>query len=148
MNPLPHRCGKGAFCLSGLVTSMDARTPSRSLNDLRAELARLDRELVELLGARLRVARHAIRLRVSAGEAVTNRAQERLVLSRAHRWSIELGISPELVDRVFRDLIQCGKVGEGPGRPSAPRIRTARARSVLRVPSLPSASASASIGPA
>jgi len=125
---------------AGLVSPMEAHTPPRALVDLRAELARIDRELVELLGARLRVARRAIRVRVSAGEAITNRAQERQVRDRAHRWAIELRIPPELVDRLFRELIQCGKAGVGSYERSVPRTRTLRAPSLLRV-SAPAAGA-------
>ena len=94
-----------------LVRTMDARPPSPGLNELRDELARIDREVVELLAERLKVARRAIRLRVAAGEGVTNRTQERLVRERARRWAVERGVSPELADRVFRELIRCGKAG-------------------------------------
>jgi chorismate mutase len=96
---------------------MDARPPSPSLSDLRSELAHVDRELVGLLARRLRVARTAIRMRVASGEPVTDRVQERRVRDRAQRWALELGVAPELVDRLFRDLIQTGK--DGAHRPAA-----------------------------
>ncbi len=113
---------------------MDAEPGSKSLAELRAELARVDREIVRLVSARLRLARSAIRLRLEAGESVTNRVQERLVRDRAHRWAIELGVSPELIDRLFRDVVQCGKAGAQSLRsgPSATaRQRTAVAAALV-----------------
>jgi len=81
------------------------------LGDLRDEIARIDRALVLLVAARLRVAREAIRVRTATGDPVTHRTQEFVVLDRARGWALENGVSPDLVVGVLRRLVEAGKVG-------------------------------------
>jgi len=80
-----------------------------TLADVRREIARSDRTIVCLVAARLRAARRAIRLRVAAGEDLTDRDQEAVVLERAQQWSEELGVPPELAAVLLRALIDAGK---------------------------------------
>lgn len=80
-----------------------------TLDDVRHEIARIDRTLVCLVAARLRAARRAIRLRAAAGADLTDRDQEAVVLERAQQWSEELGVPPELVGVLLRALIDAGK---------------------------------------
>jgi chorismate mutase len=80
-----------------------------TLDDLRAEIARIDHALVRLVAARLRAARRAIRLRTATGETVTHRTQELVVLDRARRWAEEAAVSPELMVGVVRRLVEAGK---------------------------------------
>ncbi len=102
---------------------MEAPSAQPSLTDLREELARIDRELVRLFGARLRAAQSAVRLRVASGEPLTDREQEQRVRDRAHRWAVEFGVPPELVDRLLRELIDRGKAGVERSPPARGHLR-------------------------
>ncbi len=105
-----------------------------SLGELREEIARLDHLLIRLVANRLKVAQRAIRTRTSLGGDVSDPAQERRVVDRARRWALESGVPPELVDRLFRELMESAKSGVARAAPSPPRPPTPAAR----VPGLPS----------
>jgi chorismate mutase len=98
-----------------------------TLDDVRREIARIDRTIVCLVAARLRAARRAIRLRVAAGEDLTDRDQEAVVLERAQQWAEELGVPQELAGVLLQALIDAGK-GRGVvlQRETAPTSRRER----------------------
>ena len=98
---------------------MSACSPISELRDLRAEIARVDRAIMVLVAARLRSAHQAIRLRVASGEEVTNGGQELVVIDRARKWAEEFGISPDFSERLFRALIDAGKIWTEPPNGSA-----------------------------
>ena len=85
------------------------QAPARTLAEIRTEIEGIDRSLLLLMSERVRVAREAIEVRRRLGEKVTHRAQERRVLGRALRWAEELGLSPQLVTPIVRQLIAEGK---------------------------------------
>ena len=105
-----------------------------SLDELREEIARLDHLLIRLVATRLRVAQRAIRTRTSVGGDVSDPAQERRVVDRARRWALESGVPPELVDRLFRELMESAKSGAARATLSPPPSRTP----APRAPELPS----------
>lgn len=117
---------------------IDAETEP-TLDDLRAEIARIDHALVLLVAARLRAARQAIRFRLATGETVTHRAQELLVLDRARRWADEVAVPPELMVGVLRRLVEGGKAwaeADGVGLSPLPEKVSCRLSPVTREPGL------------
>ncbi len=94
----------------------------------------MDHLLIRLVATRLRVAQRAIRTRTSQGGNVSDPAQERRVVDRARRWALESGVPPELVDRLFRELMESAKSGVVRAAPTLPRS----APTVPRAPGLPS----------
>lgn len=92
---------------------MDGRAPAPSLRQLRRDIAQLDHLFVRLVAARMRLARLAIETRRARGAGTTDAAQERRVRLRARQWAREAELSAELVDGLFRAVIEAGKaVGE------------------------------------
>jgi len=95
-----------------------------SLADRRRELESVDRSIVLLLAARLDAARRALRVRVAEERQLTDRAQERRVLLRSRGWAEELGLPPDLVEALFRSLMEEGKARfrSGEAGPDAPVV--------------------------
>jgi chorismate mutase len=106
----------------------------RTLAEVRAELACVDRELVTLLGVRLRLARSAIRLRLDVGEPLTDRAQERQVRARVKQWAADSGVPTELADRLFQEIIRHGKASTMRPVPTAGSSRVRSVRSIRTAP--------------
>jgi len=81
----------------------------RSLESIREELERIDRGIVLLIAARVEAACAAIQIRRERGDEITHRAQEDRVLARARSWAVEIGVSPDLAESVFRSIVEEGK---------------------------------------
>jgi len=77
-----------------------------SLEDLRRELAELDRELVAAVGRRLALASEIGREKRRLGRVPRDYGQEREVLERARAAAIEHGVPPALAERLLTDLIR------------------------------------------
>ena len=122
---------------------------ARSLASLRHDLAEIDHALVLLVAARVVAACSAIRIRSERGESITNPPQEARVLARARSWAVEVGLSPDLVESLFRSIVAEGKRKHSastspalaaealrarhPGR-MAPPLRRVSLRSSVRAP--------------
>ncbi|MEU1588416.1 chorismate mutase [Micromonospora sp. NPDC005710] len=76
-----------------------------TLTEIRARIDELDRELVGLLARREALVRQAAPLK-SDGQAV--RAPERVaqVVARVRTAAIEAGADPDLLERIYRGMIQ------------------------------------------
>jgi len=84
-------------------------TSSDSLESIRRDLAEIDRAIVLLVAARVEAAGHAIRLRTEKEGRVSNPAQEGRVIARARAWAEQVGVSPPVVETIFRAMIDYGK---------------------------------------
>lgn len=119
MRIAPYRYGRQPKNRRLSNPEMDVRA-SRELERLRKEIEELDRALVRLIAARCRASSRAVRVRLSAGGPLTDPHQERHVLDRARTAGGALGLPGDLVDELFRALLQAGKSealfeGERPG---------------------------------
>jgi isochorismate pyruvate lyase len=84
-------------------------TPGESLESVRRDLAEIDRAIVLLVAARVEAAGHAIRLRTQNEARVSNPAQEERVIARARAWADQVGLSPPVVETIFRAMVEYGK---------------------------------------
>ena len=79
------------------------------MSPTRRRIAKLDRELVELIARRVDAATAAIRLRTEFGGSVQDEAQEWVVIDRARTWAEERGISPDVAEAVLAIIMDEGK---------------------------------------
>lgn len=75
------------------------------LERLRAEIERIDRALVGLIGERVRVARSVALTKQAAGLPTLDPAQEAAVIRRAAALARDAGLPPEEVRDVFWQLV-------------------------------------------
>jgi chorismate mutase len=71
----------------------------------RGEIERIDRQLIALIGERVRVAREIGRAKRDAGMNTLDPAREAAVVRRAGELARELGLDDEVVRRIFWQLI-------------------------------------------
>ena len=77
-----------------------------SLEPLRSELAGVDRQILELIARRQRLAAEVGRHKIQTGQATRDFRQEKVVLGRARQAAEELGVDPELAADVLIRLIR------------------------------------------
>lgn len=77
-----------------------------SLDDLRQNLSAIDRELVELIAKRQRIVGEIGRTKQTAGRATRDYAREKEVLDLGRAQAEELGVDPDVVEVVLRNLIR------------------------------------------
>ncbi len=83
-----------------------ARSPARALDSLRAEIRRIDAEIVTLLGKRLRTARSIGQVKARAGLPIRDFQTEKEVRDRAAQLGRRVGIERDLVDALVGTLIE------------------------------------------
>ena len=76
----------------------------RDMAEIRAEIDRLDRAILALLGKRSRYVQAAAEFKTSEGAV---RAPDRLkaVLEQRRAWAVEEGLDPGAIEQLFRDLV-------------------------------------------
>jgi isochorismate pyruvate lyase len=77
---------------------------AESLDDVRAEIDRIDRQLVELVAEREQWVRQAARFKTSRAE-VEAPARVEQVIGKVRGLASEAGASPEVVERLYRAMI-------------------------------------------
>jgi len=91
-----------------------AATPER-LAELRAEIERIDRELVRLIGERVQLARQVGAVKQSAGMPALDREREAAVLERADVAARGLGLPFDLVRALFQHIIEMSRRAQDAG---------------------------------
>ena len=71
----------------------------------RAEINRLNGEIMEKLEARVSVSKKIAAVKRRYGKPVVDKARERVVLDQVRTRARESGLNPEGVERVFRAII-------------------------------------------
>ena len=76
----------------------------RDMQDIRAEIDRIDREVIRLLGQRFAYVQAASQFKTSATSV---RAPERFkaMLAQRRDWAQDAGLDPDVIAGVYRDLV-------------------------------------------
>lgn len=101
----------------------------RSLASLRRDLEEIDRAIVIMVAARVEAACAAIEFRTQHGATVIDPAQEARVIARAKKWATQVGVSPALVEAIFRAVVDAGK--ERYAATNRPPVRGSRPRGTV-----------------
>jgi len=91
-------------------------TSEMDLDDLRAEIEDIDRELVELIARRTYVADTIAQVKAERGMSTTDEEQEARVMDRAGENAKQLEVDDNLVKAIFRLLIELNKIEQRENR--------------------------------
>lgn len=94
---------------------MVTRETTTELDALRAEIERIDAELVRGVAARMRLARRIGRLKQDAGMSLVHPAREAAVVRRAGELAREQGLDDEAVRELFWRLIEMSRKAQAEG---------------------------------
>jgi chorismate mutase len=94
----------------------DVNTEEMELDELRAEIESIDREIVELIAQRTYVAESVARVKREHDIPTTDESQEEAVMERAGENAERFGVDSNLVKAVFRLLIELNKVEQRESR--------------------------------
>lgn len=103
-----------------------------SMDDLRNDIDRIDRAIVELLAQRMQVCRDIADIKAGTGAAVIQPARVRSVLTSRRTWAIENGVDADFAEQLFRTLLAEThriEVAEHNGSPAPSKAAGAEARS-------------------
>jgi chorismate mutase len=76
-----------------------------TLEQLRAEIDRIDAEILQLAQARARVVARAWRLKAGAGLPLRDPTRERAILARLVELNRGSGLDPAVIEELFRPLL-------------------------------------------
>ncbi len=75
-----------------------------SLEDVRAEIDRIDEQIIALLGRRLEYVRVAAKFKRSEAEVAAPDRQKAMLEAR-REWAQREGLDPGLIEQLYRDLV-------------------------------------------
>ncbi|HZH02317.1 MAG TPA: isochorismate lyase [Myxococcaceae bacterium] len=75
-----------------------------NLSDVRREIDSLDRQLISLLGLRFGYVRAAARFK-SSPATVADPERVKAMLNERRQWAEQEGLSPDLIERLYRELV-------------------------------------------
>ena len=105
-----------------------------ALDDLRARLDVLDRNLLELVAERQVISSQIAEVKRATGQSTRDFGRERDVLLKARRDAMELGVAPALAESILRALIRGSLTTQERVRVVAQGQGTGRTRSRDRRP--------------
>jgi isochorismate pyruvate lyase len=75
-----------------------------SIDDIRAEIDRIDRQIVALIGERAGYVQAAAKFKTNAADV---RAAERFeaMLHQRRAWAEEQGLDPDMIEKLYRDMV-------------------------------------------
>lgn len=76
-----------------------------SLDDLRNDIDRIDRAIVDLLAQRLQVCRDVAAIKEQSGATVIQPARVRTVLASRRQWAIDANVDADFAEQIFRTLL-------------------------------------------
>ncbi|HEX8552839.1 MAG TPA: isochorismate lyase [Abditibacteriaceae bacterium] len=86
---------------------MTIKTPSecRDMKEIRAAIDSLDKHVVQLLGQRFEYVKAAAKFKT---DATAVRAPERFqaMLAQRRAWAEDAGLSPDAIEKMYRDLVE------------------------------------------
>lgn len=91
-------------------------TEEMGLDELRAEIRSIDREIVELIAQRTYVASTIAEVKARQDLPTTDEEQEQAVMDRAGENAARFEVDPNLVKAIFRLLIELNKVEQRDNR--------------------------------
>jgi isochorismate pyruvate lyase len=83
---------------------MKSPADCQSIDDVRSEIDRVDHAIVELLGERRRYVQAIMRFKRTEGD-VRAPARQAQVIAARRQWAAEEGLDPDLVERIYRTVI-------------------------------------------
>lgn len=75
-----------------------------SLEEVRAEIDRIDRAIIALIGERAGYVHAAARFKTSEA-AVAAPERQAAMLRERRRWANDAGLDPDVVEKLYRDLV-------------------------------------------
>ena len=76
-----------------------------SIEDVRQGIDTLDREIIALIGERSRYVAAAARYKTSES-SVRAPERQRAMLAQRRRWAQEEGLSPDVIETIYRNLLE------------------------------------------
>ena len=74
------------------------------MGDIRAEINRIDRDVIALVGQRFQYVQAAAQFKTSE-ESVKVPERFNSMLGQRRSWAEEQGLSPDVIEKMFRDLV-------------------------------------------
>jgi isochorismate pyruvate lyase len=75
-----------------------------SIQDVRAEIDRLDRQIVSAVGERYRYVQAVSKFKTSEA-AVRAPERQAAMLQERRQWATDAGLNPDVIEKMYRDLI-------------------------------------------
>lgn len=78
----------------------------RNINEVRNEIDSIDNLIISLLSKRFEYVREVVKYKEKTAEGIEATERKNAVIETRRRWAEERGLSPDVVEEVYRRLIE------------------------------------------
>lgn len=76
------------------------------IEEVRNEIDSIDREIISLLASRLGYVREVVKYKESTHKAIEATDRRLAVLNTRRQWAEQQGLNPDVVEKIYNDLIE------------------------------------------
>lgn len=74
--------------------------------DIRNEIDAIDKEILKLLGLRFEYVKHIVKFKEKSADSIIASKRREEVISKRREWAVENGLNPDVIEKMFRNLIK------------------------------------------
>lgn len=91
-----------------MINGVTNKKPSECTNieEVRNEIDNIDRTIVDLLSERFQYVKEVVKYKDNTPESIVASDRRKVVLECRRRWAEEKGLSPDVIEKMYVDLIQ------------------------------------------
>lgn len=76
----------------------------QSIEEIRSEIDRIDKQIIELLGERFQYVKEIVNYKSTADDVVAKKRYQEVFEAR-RQWAAEQGLSPSIVEQIYKILL-------------------------------------------
>lgn len=78
----------------------------KNIDEVRNEIDLIDKEIIQLLGNRFKFVKEIVKYKSPTKESIIAKERYNKVISERKKWAKEQGLSPEIIEKVYKTLIE------------------------------------------
>ncbi len=91
-----------------MIQSITNRLPSecQNISDVRSEIDNIDKVIIELLSRRFDYVKEVVKYKENTPDSIQAEDRRQAVLECRRQWAEERGLNPDVIEKMYDDLIQ------------------------------------------
>ena len=91
-----------------MTNQLQGKLPHECMNkaEIRNEIDAIDYEIIKLFGLRFQYVKEIVKFKEKTPESIVAAKRQQQVFEKRREWAVENGIEPDIIEEIYRKLIQ------------------------------------------